>query len=181
MRGSVVLLVSAMLVVAGCGSSASPSGPGPSVATERAAGSANAGSGGHGVAFVVTVSFTGTAEINGSFLDTHTGLRFSSCAAYATAPIWTSPGAVTGTERIGGLPVSFDFALPPGEFAGPGVYAPGVMGRLSIGADTFSGTESWVTLRDDGSGSGRFSDFMLEGGGRATKPESGTVTWTCSE
>jgi hypothetical protein len=127
------------------------------------------------------VSFTGTAEINGSFRDTYTGRSFSSCAAYATALLWTSPGAVTGTERIGGIPVSFDFALPPGQFAGPGHYAPGVMGRLSIGADTFSGTDSWVTLRDDGSGSGWFSDFMRDGAGPATKLESGTVTWTCSE
>lgn len=180
MRGSVVLLVSAILVVAGCGSSAGPSGPGRSVATERPAGSGTTGSGGHGLSFVVTVSFTGTAEINGSFLDTYTGRSFSSCAAYATALLWTSPGAVTGTERIGGIPVSFDFALPPGQFAGPGHYAPGVMGRLSIGADTFSGTDSWVTLRDDGSGSGWFSDFMLEGDGQAAKSESGTVSWTCS-
>jgi hypothetical protein len=180
-RGSVILLVSAMLVVAGCGSSASPSGPGPSLSTERPVSSVNAGSGADGLAFVVTASFTGTAAISGTFLDTYTGRGFSSCAAYATAPLWTSPGAVTGTERIGGLPVSFDFAMPPGQFSGPGHYAPGVMGRLSIGADTFSGMESWVTLRDDGSGSGWFSDFMLEGGGRPARPESGTVTWTCSE
>jgi hypothetical protein len=181
MRGPVILLASAMLVVAGCGSSVSPSGPDPSVARERPAAGGIPATGGHGLAFVVTVSFTGTAVISGLFLDTYTGRRFSSCAAYATAPLWTSPGAVTGTERIGGLPVSFDFALPPGQFSGPGHYAPGVMGRLSIGADTFSGSESWVTLRDDGSGSGWFSDFMLEGNGRVTRPESGTITWTCSE
>ena len=181
MRGPVALLVSAMLVVAGCGSSASPSVPGLSIAVASpSAGSGGAGSDGYGVAFTVNVSFTGAAELHGSFVDTYTGRSFPSCAAYVSAALWTSPGAVTGAERIGGLPVSFDFALPPGEFAGPGNYAPGVMGRLSIGTDAFEGTESWVTLHDDGSGSGWFKGFKPVGGTATGKSESGTVTWTCS-
>jgi hypothetical protein len=180
MRGPLVLLVSAMLVVAGCARSASPSSAGASVAAESPAGIGDAGGGSHGPAFVVQVSFTGETEIHGSFLDLYTGRAFGSCAAYATAPLWRSPGAVTGTERVDGLPVSFDFALPPGEFAGPGNYAPGVMGRLSIGTDSYVGTESWVTLNGDGSGRGWFSGFTLEGGAGAGKSESGTVAWTCS-
>jgi hypothetical protein len=180
MRGPVALLVSAMLVVAGCGSSASPSVPGLSIAVASpSAGSGGAGSDGYGVAFTVNVSFTGAAELHGSFVDTYTGRSFPSCVAYVSAALWTSPGAVTGVERIGGLPVSFDFALPPGEFAGPGNYAPGVMGRLSIGTDTFEGTESWVTLHDDGSGSGWFKGFKPVGGTATGKSESGTVIWTC--
>ena len=181
MRGPVALLVSAMLLVAGCGSSASPSVPGlPIAVASPSAGSGGAGSDGYRVAFTVKVSFTGVAELHGSFVDTYTGRSFPSCAAYVSAALWTSPGAVTGAERIGGLPISFDFALPPGEFAGPGNYAPGVMGRLSIGTDTFEGTESWVTLHDDGSGSGWFKGFKPVGGTATGTSESGTVTWTCS-
>jgi hypothetical protein len=54
------------------------------------------------------------------------------------------------------------------------------MGRLSIGTDSYVGTESWVTLNGDGSGRGWFSGFTLEGGAGAGKSESGTVAWTCS-
>jgi hypothetical protein len=175
-------MLAAMLLVAGCGGSAAPTGAVPGT---TAVGTGGAAGSGNGVTFAVTVSFTGSAEVSGTFVDTHTGRGFSSCAAYVNAILWTSPGAVTGTEQIGGVPIAFDFATAPGQFAGPGHYAPGVMGRLSIGTDTFSGTQSWVTLAEDGSGNGWFKDFMLEGGGAATndgqaaKLESGTVSWTC--
>jgi C4-dicarboxylate transporter len=69
MRGPLVLLVSAMLVVAGCARSASPSSAGASVAAESPACIGDAGGGSHGPAFVVQVSFTGETEIHGSFLD----------------------------------------------------------------------------------------------------------------
>ena len=179
-RGPLVLLVSAMLLVAGCAPSVSPSSAGASVAAESPAGSGDAGGGGHGLAFIVQVSFTGATEIHGSFLDLCTGRTFASCAAYAGAQLWRSPGAVTGTERIAGLPVSFDFALPPGEFAGPGNSAPGVMGRLSIGTDSYVGTESWVTIQCRRIGRGVVQRVQLDGGAVAGKSESGTVTWTCS-
>jgi hypothetical protein len=181
MRASIGLIAAALLVVAGCGSAPSTPAVRPSVAPAASTDGGSDANGGHGVEFVVTVSFTGAAQIDGSFVDRYTGRTFSSCAAYVNAPLWNSPGAVTGTERLEGLPVMFDFATAPGQFYGPGHYAPGVMGRVSIGADTFSGTESWVTLREDGSGSGWFTDFGLVGAGQSSTPESGTVSWTCSD
>jgi len=76
--------------------------------------------------------------------------------------------------------VALDFALPPGQFDGPGTYSPGVMGRLTIGSQSFVGTASAVTVRADGSGHGSFTGFQHETGPAGT-PESGTVKWTCAD
>ncbi|HYM84891.1 MAG TPA: hypothetical protein VEY67_12145, partial [Candidatus Dormibacteraeota bacterium] len=171
---------------AGCGSSP-PTAP---VWAPPASGTAPTTSGavasiaatlGAGVSFTVHVSFTGSAPVEGSFVDRYTGRSYASCAEYARAAYWLSPGAVTGTERLGGTALGFDFALPPGGYRGPGTYSPGVLGRVSVGDASFVGTDSTVTVAPDGSGHGAFRAFAAEGSTDTSRTESGTVTWTCSE
>jgi hypothetical protein len=172
MRRALVLLIAAIVVVAGCGDSVA----------SRAAASAGAApaSGGTGVTFAVQVDFTGAVEVHGSFVDTWTGARESSCLAYVHDEIWHSPGVITGSVEVAGTPVSYDYALPPGDFHGPGTYGR-VMIALTVGTVRFLGTESSVTVKEDGSGHGSFSGFVRDDGSAPASPESGTIEWTCAE
>jgi hypothetical protein len=176
MRRAFVLLLGAALA-AGCGSSAATVGPSAAFPSPSAAASP-AASGGAGISFTVQVDLTGAVEVHGSFIDTWTGYRDPSCLAYVHDEIWHSPGVITGSVKVAGTPVSYDYALPPGDFHGPGTYGR-IMNALTIGTVRFVGTESSVTVKEDGSGHGEFSGFLPEGG--PATAESGTIAWTCAD
>jgi hypothetical protein len=145
-------------------------------------GAPSAGGGGGAVTFSVTVAFTGTDPLQGSFSDAESGRGIPSCATYATTayPVvgWSSPIPPAGTQ-VAGKTLSFAWMIGSPPFHGPGAYptGTGVVGpALVVGADTFFGSTSTVTINADGSGSGSFTNLSTGTGGT----ESGTVNWTCS-
>jgi hypothetical protein len=138
------------------------------------------------VLFHVQINFSGLDGIQGSFVDNSSGSGDSSCAQWASGSGvgWVlGPGTPTGTNTvIDGKSLSFGISVTKDKFHGPGTYSTILLGGgVTIGADTFFGTDSSETLNADGSGKATFSDLV---GGSTTGTqgsESGTVTWTCSK
>jgi hypothetical protein len=138
------------------------------------------------VLFHVQVSFSGLDAIQGSFVDNTSGTGLSSCTDWAKGDSvgWIlGPGTPTGGNTvIGGKSLNFGISITKDKFHGPGTYSSIFLGGgVTIGADTFFGTNSSETLNANGSGQASFSNLI---GGSTTGPqgpESGTVTWTCSK
>jgi hypothetical protein len=179
-----VVLGATAATAAGCSGNAMPSTnlPGAANAAGRTNPSGGNGGGG-GPTFKVTVNFTGTYVLQGSFTDTGTGSGFSSCGQYAglNTPLlgWIGPGPqVQGPQaQVGGKSLSWSLEVPHSTFHGPGTYSGQLLNAFAIGADDFSGFDSSVTLNRDGSGSASFAKASAF---TSNTIESGDITWTCS-
>jgi hypothetical protein len=164
------------LVLAGC-SASTPGGGSNGVHP-----GSNGGGGSGAVKFNVQVNFTGTDNVQGSFVDNGTGSGDSSCAAYASTATqlgWLSPSPQPEANvQIGGKSITFLFSVLQSSFHGPATYSGNVLGAVAIGSNDYTGTNATVTITGDGSGNGSFMNRTALGAPSAL--ESGTVTWTCS-
>jgi hypothetical protein len=138
------------------------------------------------VLFHMQVDFTGLDSVQGSFVDNTSGTGYSSCADFAkgdSVGFVTGPATPTqGTTVLSGKSLVFGFSVTKDKFHGPGTYSAVLLGGgLTVGPDTFFGSDSTEMLNADGSGHVSFSS--LQGGSvtGAQGTESGTVTWTCSK
>jgi len=177
-----------LIALAGCSSTSTPNPTGTvqagSIAnTPPPAGSANSGGGGSGApTFTVTVDFSGTYALQGSFADTGTGSGFSSCTQYATmnTPLgWIGPGPQVqgGPAQVGGKALSWTLGVPQHEFHGPGTYSGQLLNAFGVGSDDFGGFTSTITLHADGSGSASFTNASAF---TSNTVESGAISWTCA-
>ena len=138
------------------------------------------------VLFQVEVSFTGLDSVQGSFVDNSSGSGDSSCAQWASGSGvgWVlGPGTPAGSNTvIKGKGLNFGISVTKDKFHGPGTYSTILLGGgLTVGPDTFFGTDSSETLNADGSGKVIFSNLVGGSTTGAQGSESGTVTWTCSK
>jgi len=128
--------------------------------------------------FNVQVNFTGATAIQGSFTTPTVG---ATCAQYATSSLaWTiGLGPDLGNPiAVGGQTINFEVSVPQSTFHGTGNYSGNVVSGVTVGLDTFAGIDSTMKLNSDGSGNATFSNYI---GTTSSAPESGTITWTCSE
>ena len=189
--GWVIATAALMGLLAGCSAAAAPGGSNPSTPSSAGAVSRGPGSsGGHAalscarpcVEFAVQISFTGADPLQGSFIDNTSGTGYSSCAEFASGDsvgFVQGPGTPTQTDtQINGKSLSFALDVGHDRFHGPGTYAGSMLigGGVTIGSDTFFGTDSTETINADGSGQASFTNLT----GAPSQPESGTITWSCS-
>jgi hypothetical protein len=134
-------------------------------------------SSGHSGTFNVVLSFTGAQSVAGSFTTPTVG---ATCAQYATSDLaWTiGLGPEVGNPvPIDGTNINFLISLPQSTFHGTGTYTGNVVSGITVGLDTFAGTDSTLTIHSDGSGNASFTNYI---GTTSSVDESGTLTWTCS-
>lgn len=164
--GLIALVVGLGTALAACGSSSATTTPTP------------ASSGGHNGTFNVMVNFTGAQAVQGSFTTPTVG---ATCAQYATKALeWTiGLGPPVGNPIVvGGVSINFLLSIPQSTFHGAGTYTGNVIGGVTVGLDTFAGTDSTMTINADGSGNASFTNLI---GTTSSAKENGTVSWTCSE
>jgi len=149
-----------------CGASSVTTTPTPSGSAGRHAGTFN-----------VTVNFTGAQAVQGSLTTPTVG---ATCAQYATNALeWTiGLGPELGNPvSVDGASINFLISVPQSTFHGAGTYSGNVVSGVSVGLDTFAGTDSTLTINPDGSGKASFASYI---GTTSSVDESGTIAWTCS-
>jgi hypothetical protein len=164
--GLAALAVAMGSALGACGSTTTTTTPTPS---SRSAG--------HSGTFNVAVNFTGAQNVQGSFTTPTVG---ATCAQYATKALeWTiGLGPAVGNPiPVDGVSINFLISVPQSTFHGQGTYSGNVVSGVTVGLDTFAGTDSTMTINGDGSGNASFTNYI---GTTSSADESGTATWTCS-
>jgi hypothetical protein len=165
-RLSLTAVVALGPALAACG--ASSTAPTPTAIVDSA---------GHSGTFTVMVNFTGAQAVQGSFTTPTVG---ATCAQYATSALaWTiGLGPPVGNPvLVDGVDINFIISLPQSLFHGAGTYPGNVVSGVTVGLDTFAGTDSTLTIKSDGSGNAAFTNLI---GTTSSADESGTIIWTCS-
>jgi hypothetical protein len=163
--GLAALAVAMGSALAACGSSTTTTTP--TTSTSAA----------HSGTFNVMVNFSGAQNVQGSFTTPTVG---ATCAQYATKALeWTiGLGPAVGNPiPINGVVINFLISVPQSTFHGQGTYSGNVVSGVTVGLDTFAGTDSTMTIKGDGSGNASFTNYI---GTTSSADESGTATWTCS-
>jgi hypothetical protein len=154
------------LGLAACGSSSPATSPTASTTSTKPAGT-----------FHITINFTGAQAVQGSLTSPTVG---ATCAQYATSSLaWTiGLGPPVGTPiPINGVNINFLVSVPQSAFHGAGTYTGNDVSGVTVGLDTFAGTNSTLTIDSDGSGNASFTGYI---GTTSSTDESGTINWTCT-